>query len=204
MVLGEGLEDADGTRHAMAGLLGHSTSFAKRRLTLGYREARLAADGPVSPRGTTVRGHEFHYATLTDPGRDAPFAEIRDGQGQSLGPAGGRRGLVSGGLLPRHCDGVRRSTARHITVHDLVERTSRSAGSFKSPQSDLAKSSASALSCASAPRPRVLSHGERWKSLVFPRATLHTRWLRVLAEHERMVLNRRGSRCASSTRSDHA
>ena len=99
MVLGEGLEDADGTRHAMAGLLGHATSFAKRRLTLGYREARLAADSPVSPRGATVRGHEFHYATLTDPGRDAPFAEIRDGQGKSLGPAGGRRGLVSGGFF---------------------------------------------------------------------------------------------------------
>ena len=96
MALGEGLEDGDGLRHGMAGLLGHSTSFAKRHLTLGYREARLAAGGPLSPRGATVRGHEFHYATLTDPGRDGPFAEIRDGQGRDLGPAGGRRGLVSG------------------------------------------------------------------------------------------------------------
>lgn len=95
MVLGEGLEDADGRRHAMTGLLSHSTSFAIRRLTLGYREARFAADGPVFP-GATVRGHEFHYATLTDHGSDAPFASITDGQGRSIGPAGGRRGLVSG------------------------------------------------------------------------------------------------------------
>lgn len=95
MVLGEGLEDADGKLHAMAGLLGHSTSFARRRLTLGYREARVAADAAVFPRAT-IRGHEFHYATVTDARADAPLVELRDGQGKSLGPAGGRRGLVSG------------------------------------------------------------------------------------------------------------
>ena len=99
MVLGEGLEDAKGVRHSMAGLLGHATSFANRRLTLGYREARLIADAPDSPGVAILRGHEFHYATLTDTGRDAPFAEIRDGQGHSLGPAGGHRGLVSGAFF---------------------------------------------------------------------------------------------------------
>jgi cobyrinic acid a,c-diamide synthase len=64
MVLGEGLEDASGTRHAMTGLLGHATSFAKRKLHLGYREARLRASCPIGAAGAVVRGHEFHYATL--------------------------------------------------------------------------------------------------------------------------------------------
>lgn len=95
MVLGQGIEDADGKLHAMAGLIGHSTSFARRRLTLGYREARVAADAAVFP-GVTVRGHEFHYATVTDADADAPFADLHDGQGRGLGPTGGRRGLVSG------------------------------------------------------------------------------------------------------------
>ena len=99
MALGEGIEDADGRRHAMAGLLGHATSFAKRRLTLGYREATQMDGGPFSRGAATVRGHEFHYATLTDPGRDAPLAELRDGQGKTLGPAGGRRGLVTGSFF---------------------------------------------------------------------------------------------------------
>ena len=45
MVLGEAIEDAQGVRHAMVGLLGHATSFAKRRLHLGYRQARLARFG---------------------------------------------------------------------------------------------------------------------------------------------------------------
>src|SRR5262249_9378438 len=36
MVLGKTLEDADGGTHEMLGLLGHSTSFAKRKMNLGY------------------------------------------------------------------------------------------------------------------------------------------------------------------------
>ena len=39
MVLGRGLTDADGRRHAMAGLLPLETSFQERRLALGYRYA---------------------------------------------------------------------------------------------------------------------------------------------------------------------
>ena len=41
MALGAALTDASGARHEMAGLLGVETSFAKRRMTLGYREATL-------------------------------------------------------------------------------------------------------------------------------------------------------------------
>ncbi|EFH09182.1 putative cobyrinic acid a,c-diamide synthase, partial [Pseudoroseomonas cervicalis ATCC 49957] len=99
MLLGEGLEDASGTRHAMAGLLGHATSFARRRMTLGYRAARLLADGPLGRAGTLLRGHEFHYATVSEAGSDAPFATLADAAGQPLGAAGGRRGRVSGSFF---------------------------------------------------------------------------------------------------------
>lgn len=96
MVLGDYIEDADGQRHAMAGLLGHATSFFKRKLHLGYRSARLTGDGPLGPAGTVVRGHEFHYASLIAAGNDAPFVDLCDGNGFALGPGGGRRGHVSG------------------------------------------------------------------------------------------------------------
>jgi len=96
MMLGASLEDAAGKTHAMAGLLGHATSFAKRKLHLGYRSAQLLADGVLGAKGTTVRGHEFHYATLSAAGSDEMFAEIHDGEGKPLGKAGGRRGHVSG------------------------------------------------------------------------------------------------------------
>lgn len=96
MALGEALTDADGVTHRMAGLLSHTTSFEKRKMNLGYRQATLTAGGPLGPAGATIRGHEFHYASVTDPGSDAPFAEIADGEGRPLGRSGGRRGFVSG------------------------------------------------------------------------------------------------------------
>lgn len=99
MVLGEVLEDADGVTHRMLGLLGHATSFARRRMNLGYRQARLLANCPLGRAGDTIRGHEFHYARVVAPGNDAPLAELADGQGNPLGSAGGRRGHVSGSFF---------------------------------------------------------------------------------------------------------
>jgi cobyrinic acid a,c-diamide synthase len=96
MVLGQSLEDAAGCTHAMTGLLGHSTSFAKRKLHLGYRSARLLSDCVLGGAGTTLRGHEFHYASMQSDGGDAPFAEIADAEGRPLGKTGGRRGKVTG------------------------------------------------------------------------------------------------------------
>jgi cobyrinic acid a,c-diamide synthase len=96
MVLGQSIEDADGRRHPMTGLLGHATSFAKRKLHLGYRAARLLSDGVLGPKGQVVRGHEFHYASLVTAGDDEPLAEISDSEGGALGKTGGRRGRVTG------------------------------------------------------------------------------------------------------------
>ncbi|WP_048645638.1 cobyrinate a,c-diamide synthase [Nitratireductor soli] len=96
MVLGGALEDADGITHPMLGLLGHVTSYAKRKMNLGYRQARLLADCPIGQAGETIRGHEFHYSRLIEPGADEPLAELADGQGRALGAAGARRGHVTG------------------------------------------------------------------------------------------------------------
>lgn len=96
MVLGQGLVDGDGVTHAMTGLLGHSTSFADRKLHLGYRAATLLEPSVLGDAGTHVRGHEFHYARVTEPGDDAPLAALADGDGKTLGKAGGRRGHVTG------------------------------------------------------------------------------------------------------------
>ena len=92
MVLGQGLEDASGARHEMAGLLSHATSFAKRKLHLGYRQA----DHPLGSAGDIVRGHEFHHATIVDKGTDDPFVEVTDAQGKPVVETGSRRGHVSG------------------------------------------------------------------------------------------------------------
>ena len=99
MVLGAMLEDASGQQHPMLGLLSHTTSFAKRQLHLGYREATLLADSALGHSGSIVRGHEFHYARTIDPGTDEPLALLSDATGKSLGPTGGRCGNVSGSFF---------------------------------------------------------------------------------------------------------
>jgi cobyrinic acid a,c-diamide synthase len=99
MVLGTSLTGADGVSHRMAGLLGVSTSFARRKLHLGYRQACLVADGCLGSAGTRLRGHEFHYASVETPGRDAAFALVSDAYGGEPEPTGSRRGLVSGSFF---------------------------------------------------------------------------------------------------------
>jgi cobyrinic acid a,c-diamide synthase len=96
MVLGESLIDADGTGHAMAALLPIKTSFASRRLHLGYRVATLDSDGPLGSRGQVFRGHEFHYATIVTEGEGAPLFRLEDPDGAAIGSAGRVRGRVMG------------------------------------------------------------------------------------------------------------
>lgn len=91
MTLGEGLTDAEGTRWPMAGLLPLETSFAARKLHLGYRSLRVEA----GPMAGTWHGHEFHYAvTLRAEGQ--PLFTVTDAEGTALAPMGLRAGHVCG------------------------------------------------------------------------------------------------------------
>ena len=95
MVLGSTLTDADGTCHEMTGLLGLETSFARRRMHLGYRLAELALPMPGYPAGARLRGHEFHYSTIVSQ-PDTPLAIVRDATGSIVAESGSRRGHVTG------------------------------------------------------------------------------------------------------------
>ena len=50
-------------------------------------------------RATSWRGHEFHYATVSQEGRDPPLAMARDAHSQKPFAAGARRGNVSGSFF---------------------------------------------------------------------------------------------------------
>ena len=79
----------------MTGLLGLETSFATRRMHLGYRMAELIADMPGNETGARLRGHEFHYATiLSQP--DPTLARVRDANGADVAETGSRRGHTTG------------------------------------------------------------------------------------------------------------
>lgn len=99
MVLGRGLIDAEGGHHAMAGLLPLVTSFARRRLHLGYRQVVLAAETPFGGIDARLRGHEFHYASVIEEGPGQPLFEACDAAGREVGPMGLVEGRVAGSFL---------------------------------------------------------------------------------------------------------
>lgn len=95
MVLGQGLVDADGKRHAMLGLLGVETSFEQRQRHLGYRRLTPLSAAPWAGRLTA---HEFHYSRALKETGDALFTAC-DAAGQDLGPVGLRTNTVSGSYM---------------------------------------------------------------------------------------------------------
>ena len=98
MVLGSGLVDAQGTRHAMSGLLGLETSYAKRRMQLGYRRATLLQDSPIGTKGAVIAGHEFHYATILSVDDD-PLVTVTNADGDPVPEGGSRRGHATGSFF---------------------------------------------------------------------------------------------------------
>ena len=87
MALGEALMDADGVRHRMAGLLGLVTSYAQRKMHLGYSRATLLAPMGGVEAGAALTGHEFHYSTILDQ-PDAPLANVTDAEGIAVPETG--------------------------------------------------------------------------------------------------------------------
>lgn len=95
MVMGQGIEDKDGASHKMLGLLNSQTSFAKRKLHLGYRilEAVLAL-----PFGNQFAAHEFHYTSAIKE-QGEPLFYAKDALGADLGKIGLRDGTVMGSYM---------------------------------------------------------------------------------------------------------
>ncbi|WP_193370238.1 cobyrinate a,c-diamide synthase [Pelagibius marinus] len=101
MVLGQGLEDAEGRRHAMAGLLPLESSFREPARHLGYRRVCLLANGPLGAGGAAFRAHEFHYARVL--GEEGPpekaLFEAQAAEGGGDARVGQRQGSVFGSFL---------------------------------------------------------------------------------------------------------
>jgi cobyrinic acid a,c-diamide synthase len=99
MVLGEYLIDGEGRSQPMAGLLPLTTSFADRRLHLGYRCAKLLNSGPLGEAGACFRGHEFHYATVAQQGIADPLLSVTDAAAGDPSACGLRQGSVFGSFI---------------------------------------------------------------------------------------------------------
>ena len=68
MYLGQELTDLEGQRWPMAGGLPLCSTMLPRLRSLGYREVTLTQDCLLSPAGSRLRGHEFHYSEINQAG----------------------------------------------------------------------------------------------------------------------------------------
>ena len=64
--LSQGMEDVNGTKRPLAGVLPVWTRMLERFKRLGYVEARLAIPSLFGDMGHRLRGHRFHYSELTE------------------------------------------------------------------------------------------------------------------------------------------
>lgn len=96
MTLGNWLVCGERQCHRMLGFLPLETSFAERKLHLGYRHLTPLSSTPWHGPSATLRGHEFHYATtIVEGDGDAIFA-AEDAAGTRLPDMGLRVGNVMG------------------------------------------------------------------------------------------------------------
>ncbi|MCF7756964.1 cobyrinate a,c-diamide synthase [Paenibacillus xylanexedens] len=65
MLLGEMLTDREGVTFNMAGIIPAQVQMQKKRAALGYREASSVQESFLLKKGEVLRGHEFHYSTMT-------------------------------------------------------------------------------------------------------------------------------------------
>jgi cobyrinic acid a,c-diamide synthase len=96
MYLGEHIQVGD-EKFPMVGLFPHDFVMGKKPQAHGYTILEVAGDNPFFPRGTILKGHEFHYSQMVpEPGPEAALA-FRVARGTGMG--GQREGLLYQNVL---------------------------------------------------------------------------------------------------------
>lgn len=79
MYLCKSLKDSEGNEYKMCGLLPGKVYNEEKLTRFGYMEASALTDGLYGNKGTSFKGHEFHYYDSSDNGCD--FAAKKAGNG---------------------------------------------------------------------------------------------------------------------------
>jgi cobyrinic acid a,c-diamide synthase len=121
MYLSQEIQDLEGRRHPMAGVLPLKVRMLKKLRALGYREITLMAASLLGPAGTTARGHEFHYSEIAgETGGPLPrLYRLTARQGQEAPPEGYYVNNVLASYVHLHF-GSNPEVARHLVEHCLA------------------------------------------------------------------------------------
>jgi cobyrinic acid a,c-diamide synthase len=93
-------------RYGMAGCFDFFVQMSRRLRSLGYREITLTQDTLIGPKGTVIRGHEFHYSSLEDNGPEDPAVknvyQVTSRAGQDIFLKGYQKNFTLGSYLHVH------------------------------------------------------------------------------------------------------
>ncbi len=73
MYLTRSITDRAGYKHEMAGVIPADVKMQNKLAALGYREAKALSDCILMEQEEVIRGHEFHYSTLTTDQENYPY-----------------------------------------------------------------------------------------------------------------------------------
>ncbi|WP_310137906.1 cobyrinate a,c-diamide synthase [Paenibacillus amylolyticus] len=124
MVLAETLTDRQGVTFNMAGIVPAHVQMQTKRAALGYREASAVQDSFLLEKGDILRGHEFHYSTMTYRETDTiPYAYETKGM-RGLKPEGYNSGHILAGYTHVHL-GSNPEAAHRWVEHCRMYRQSK-------------------------------------------------------------------------------
>jgi cobyrinic acid a,c-diamide synthase len=90
-------------KYAMSGCFDFQVSMSKRLRSLGYRQVTLKQDTVIGKKGDVLRGHEFHYSSLTNPEIEtSDIYAVQSRAGQDISLKGFQRFNTLGSYLHVH------------------------------------------------------------------------------------------------------
>jgi cobyrinic acid a,c-diamide synthase len=94
MYLSRSLRDTEGRRYEMCGVFDSESEMVYNK-RLGYVEMLCNRDNILCEKGWAVRGHEFHYSTILQTGREQYAFDLSKGNGTE----NGKDGMMSGNTV---------------------------------------------------------------------------------------------------------
>ncbi|MFH2058156.1 MAG: cobyrinate a,c-diamide synthase [Pseudomonadota bacterium] len=115
MVLCKHLSGMDeGRKYSMSGCFDFTVQMSKQLRSLGYREITLKEETIIGKKGDVIRGHEFHYSSLENPGaHTGNIYQVSSRAGQDIQLKGYQVGNTLASYLHLHF-GSNPDSAKHL------------------------------------------------------------------------------------------
>ena len=119
MYLMRQVTDFDGDAFPMLGVIPGEVVMNKKLQTVGYVSAEMERDTVLGPKGTVLRGHEFHFSSECEPEPNADYPRaftFRKTRNPAPYAAGYAKGNILGSYLHLHFAGAEDAAASFVAA----------------------------------------------------------------------------------------